>query len=332
METLAAVDLNLLVALDALLAERNVTRAGARIGLSQSAMSKALARLRALFGDPLLVRTADRMVPTARAMALVEPLHRALGEVRRVIDRDAAFNPASMRRTVTLASADMQDLLILPDVIAHLRRAAPGIDLRVRASDRIDVVTALQSGEVDLGLMPMMANTSDLRSAVLFREELVVLVARGHDVARKGLTLKRFLAYPHIMVSVEGRGTAPVDAALAARGLQRRIGLTLQHFLPVPFVVAASDMIAAYPARLARILAANVPVAVLPLPLPIEGATVHVAWHRRHDADPLLLWLRERLVEHDYDRSVPPLVPPNRKSRGSLRPRVAYPAPRRRNR
>ncbi len=332
MENLAAVDLNLLVALDALLAERSVTRAGARIGLSQSAMSKALARLRALFGDPLLVRTADRMVPTARAMALVEPLQRALGDVRRLIERDAAFDPASMRRTVTLASTDLQELLVLPDAIARLRQSAPGIDLRVRASDRIDVVAALQSGEVDLGLMPMMANTSDLRSAVLFRDELVVLVARGHDAARKGLTLKRFLAYPHIMVSVEGRGIAPVDTALAARGLQRRIGLTLQHFLPVPFVVAASDMIAAVPARMARILAATAAVDVLPLPLPSEGYTLHVAWHRRHDADPLLLWLRERLVEHVYDHSVPPVVPASRKSRQGPRPRIARAAPQQRDR
>ena len=336
MRNLASIDLNLLVALDSLLAERSVTHAGARIGLGQSAMSKLLARLRALFADPLLLRTADGMMPTARALALVEPLRRALAEVRRVVDLEAIFEPATAARPVTLASSDLTELLLLPSFVARLRALAPGIDLRVRGADRLDVIAALQAGEVDLALMPLAANTSDLRSVVLYRDELVCVAARGHEAVRKGLTLKRFAACPHILVSVEGRGTAPVETALAARGLRRRVGLSVQHFMPVPFLVAASDMIATVPARLARTMAGMARVEILKLPLSVEGYTMHLVWHRRHDADPLMRWLRERLLDQADDRLADPagsnLRRPAPVPRPARRPAGARAGPRRRNR
>lgn len=307
MRSLAAIDLNLLVALEALLAERHVTRAGGRIGLSQPAMSKALGRLRVHFGDPLLVRGSGGMEATAKGLALLGPVRGALSQAQSVFEHcPRGFDPRAARRAVTIASSDLTELLVLPAFLARLRRDAPGLDLRVRGVDRIDVVAALDAGEVELALIPLAEHSGDLRAVPLFRDRLVCAVARRHPALRgKKLTLSQYLRLTHVVVSVEWRGASSVDAALVARGVERRIGLVLQHFVPVPFAVGASDMIATLPERLARRLATAAGIALLRPPLALDDFTMHVAWHRRSDHDPLLDWLRARLI-HAAARSTPP--------------------------
>jgi len=294
---LASVDLNLLVAFDALLTERNVTRAGAAVGLSQPAMSNALSRLRALFDDPLFVRNAGRMEPTARAATLAEPVRSALLQLQAALEAAGPFDPATARRRFVLASADYTELLLLPPLVARLRAAAPHIDIAFREANRLNARAVLEAGEADLVLVPFTEGLTDLRSAAVLREGFVTIARRGHPAFGKRLTLKRFLELPHVLVSVEGEGTSLLDNVLAARGLKRRIAVSVPHFTAAPFVVATSDAIATVPARVAQRLARVTGLAIHNPPLTIEGFTLHAIWHRRHDADPAHRWLRDQIMQ-----------------------------------
>jgi len=298
---LSGVDLNLLVAFDALLSERNVTRAGAAVGLSQPAMSNALSRLRALFDDPLFVRNAGRMEPTARAATLAEPVRGALLQLQAALEGAGPFDPATARRRFVLASADYTELLLLPPLVARIRAAAPHVDVAFRDANRLSARAVLEAGEADLVLVPFTEGLTDLRSAAVLRDGFVTIARRGHPAFAKRLTLKRFLELPHILVSVEGEGTSLLDNVLAARGLKRRIAVTVPHFTAAPFVVAASDAVATVPRRIARRLENAARLAIYDPPLAIEGVTLHAIWHRRHDADPAHRWLRDQIMQAARD-------------------------------
>jgi DNA-binding transcriptional LysR family regulator len=298
MTILNAIDLNLLVAFDALVAEGNVTRAGARIGLSQPALSKALGRLRNLFDDPLFIRIDGRMQPTARALQLADPVRRALTEIERAMVPAACFEPASAEGLVVLATVDLTDLLLLlPRVIAHLREAAPGLDVRVRPCDRLRLPGMLAGGEIDLALLPVGELGSDYRAEPLFQDTVTCLVAADHPSVRDELTIADFVDLPHIAVSTEGRGDAVIDSLLAIRGLERRVQLTVPTYLAVAPAVASSDLIATVPTRLAGWLAGIARLRLCDPPLPVAGFTVHQVWHSRTDQDPVQCWLRQVVKE-----------------------------------
>ena len=293
---LASIDLNLLVAFDALLTERNVTRAGAANGLSQPAMSNALARLRALFDDPLFQRIGGRMEPTTRAAALAEPVRAALLQLQSALEGTGPFDPATARRRFVLASADYTELLLLPRLVARLGKAAPHVNIAFRDANRLNVREVLDAGEADIVLVPYIEGLTELRSMALLPEGFVTVARRGHPALKAGLTLKKFIALPHVLVSVEGEGTSLLDNALAARGLKRRIAVTVPHFSAVPFIVAASDAIATLPARIARRFAGATNLTVYKTPLRLEDLTLHAIWHRRHDTDSAHVWLRDQIV------------------------------------
>ncbi|HEV7372901.1 LysR family transcriptional regulator [Arenibaculum sp.] len=294
MRNLAAIDLNLLVAFDALLAERNVTRAGERIGLSQSATSKALNRLRQMFGDPLLVRQGGEMLPTARALELAAPLRRALAEISLVMGAgDGPFLPATVQASMTLASPDLVDCVLLPPLVPRLRREAPGLDLRVRVTDRLRFQGQLIGGEADLAVVPAGEIVTELRREPLYVERMVMLAAAGNPAVAGGeVDLETYLACDHVVVSPEGRGGSPTDAVLAARGLRRRIALVLPSFAAVPLVVGAGNLVATLPEKLVRRLAPAAGIKILRPPLQLDDVTMHMVWHQRHDADPLHRWMR----------------------------------------
>jgi DNA-binding transcriptional LysR family regulator len=297
MTTLTSIDLNLLVAFDALIAEGNVTRAGARIGLSQPALSKALGRLRSLFDDPLFIRIDGRMQPTARALQLADPVRRALAEIERAMLPAACFEPETAEGLVVVATVDLTDLLLLPRVAAHLREAAPGLDVRVRACDRLRLPGMLAGGEIDLALLPVAETGGDYRAEPLFQETLTCVVAADHPTVRNDLTIDDFVKLPHIVVSTEGRGDAVIDSLLATRGLERRVQLTVPTYLAVPQTLASSDLIATVPTRLARWLAGAARLRLFDPPLPVAGFTVHQVWHSRSDQDPVQCWLRQVIKE-----------------------------------
>jgi DNA-binding transcriptional LysR family regulator len=292
---LAGVDLNLLVALDALLTEAHVTRAARRVGLTQSAMSRALARLRDLLDDPLLVRTPQGMQPTPRAQALAAPLRRTLEDVEALVAGRPVFEPAHARRAFTVAAPDYAQAVLMPPVLQHLAREAPGVDLLLVAPPR-DVDAALVGGEVDLVLGPQQPSTAGLVWTPLLSDTFACLLRKGHPALRRPLTPQRFAALSHLQVAPGGRPGGALDDALAARGLSRRVALRVTGFLGAAQLVAASDLVTTLPSRLAQLSAASGALVMMRPPVPVPGFTLAQAWHERLRQDPGHAWLRSVFV------------------------------------
>jgi DNA-binding transcriptional LysR family regulator len=295
---LAAVDLNLLVALDALLVERNVTRAAARIGLTQSAMSHALARLRALLDDELLVRAPNGMVPTIRAEALAGPIRAALEQVARAL-APAAFEPKTARGRVVVGTSDYVELVLLPEVVSRLAVEAPGIDLRVLSLD--DALGPLASGEIDLAIAPPDAypERAGTFKRRLFEDRFVCIVRNGHPLAKKKLTLSRFTAARHALISPRGKEGGFVEDALARLGLARRVTVAVPHFLIAPHLVASSNLVLTVAQRVASLLAEPLALTILAPPpeLALVGFEMATFWHERSQSDPMLRWVRDLFVD-----------------------------------
>jgi DNA-binding transcriptional LysR family regulator len=294
---LRSVDLNLLVVFDTLMVERNVTRAAARNGLSQPAVSKALNRLRHLFDDPLFVRHDRAMEPTARALELAGPIRGALADITRTLMLPPAFDPATVKATVRIATIDLYHTSLLPVLVRRLRRDAPGVDLQVRANDCLHLHEQLAAGDIDIALAPLRTKPQELCAEPLWTDSLVSLVAEDNPL-REPMTLESYAAAVHLVdaghvqVSADGVATSVVDAILAARGLRRRIALVLPNSAGIPFVVAATDLVATLPSRIMKGLAPVPNVRVLTPPLQNVEVSPHMFWHRRTDTDPLQVWLR----------------------------------------
>jgi DNA-binding transcriptional LysR family regulator len=302
-----SVDLNLLVALDALLGERNVTRAAARLSLSQSAMSAALARLRALFGDPLLLRTAGGMLPTSKGLELAAPVRQLVADVGRLVQQAGAFDPASARVTFTIAASDYVEYAILPRLVDYLEANAPLARFAVRAMDFGAIGRQLEAGEVDLGILGAGFAPPHARSRPLFLERFVCVVRRDHPRIRDGLTLDEFCALDHLLVQPSGSGfTAQTDDALAAIGRRRQVRLSVPHFLLVPEILMRSDMIVVLPERLARGYRDR--FRIFELPLEMAPFTIVEVWHERTHRDPALVWLRQALAELTREEGAPPVA------------------------
>ncbi|ASG25295.1 LysR family transcriptional regulator [Nitrospirillum viridazoti] len=295
---LHGIDLNLLVAFDALMAERSVTRAGKRIGRTQPAMSAALARLRALFKDELFVRSPSGLQPTQRASDLAEPLGRALAEISRTLEFTQRFNPATSSQAFTLALSDHPALVLLPQLTEALRERAPNVTLRINAfTHRDDAVAILDAGDADLTISvpPRQPVGGRILSQPLFEERFVCIMRRGHPAASGTLDLPTFLSLSHLLVSPEGERFGQVDAALAAMGLRRRIALSLPQMYAAPPLVAHSDLIATLMEGAVDASAARDDLLILPPPVALGTVSFAMSWHRRNDAHPVQRWFRETL-------------------------------------
>lgn len=301
------IDLNLLTALDALLSERNVTKAATRVGLSQSAMSHKLRRLRDLFEDELLVGGRAGMVPTERALALAEPVRRGLLELQSALLSVEDFDPATARRRFTIGSTDYADFVILPRVLDHLARHAPGITLRIEPlGDRM--VESLEDGTIDL-VMGIALQGSALRQRPVYDEGFMTIAREGHPALDGDgeLDLPRYLELGHVMMSKDD-SPGLVDEALARVGHQRRVVLSTPYFVPIPFIVAGSDLVATIPRALAVTAATRAPLRLLVPPVPLPTFRIMATWHERSHRDPAHQWLRdlsrrltiESLAQHGY--------------------------------
>ncbi|WP_342322964.1 LysR family transcriptional regulator [Kosakonia sp. BYX6] len=288
-------DLNLLKTLDALLDERNVTRAAARLSLTQPAVSGMLTRLRDYFADPLFVRAPHGMIPTARAQELAAPVKRILADIDLLL-KPTAFDPQTASLTWTLSATDYALKVVIVPFIARLKQRAPGIRIRVEPVEPKRLLSQLERGDIDAALMTPYSTPADLHSRALFEERFVCMMRADHpDAAKKTLTLERFCALEHALVSWDGerfRGVA--DNALAALGKTRRVGVSVSNFLILPEILAVSDMIAVVPQRLARLTPG---MCLRDAPLPIPGFTKTLAWHERAHRDPAQQWLRALLYE-----------------------------------
>ena len=293
----ADIDLNLLRVFDAVLRERGVTTAAARLGLTQPAVSNALARLRAVFGDALFVRTPSGMAPTPFARQLDDPVRQALALIESALAHGAGFDPATSSRVFRFYMSDLGEISFLPPLVERVRQLAPGVQLEASGLPLEDIGGALGSGALDVavGFLPGLA--APVRRRRLFRDAYVCLMRTDHPRIGARLTRKLFEEASHALVSSAGSGHRVVEEALERNGLTRRIALRVPHFTVVPMVLERTDLLLTLPSRVARVYEEGGRFKSLPPPVPIPPADVGVHWHERFDRDPGNRWLRELILE-----------------------------------
>jgi DNA-binding transcriptional LysR family regulator len=291
--TLSSINLNLLVALEALLATRSVSEAARRVSVTTSAMSHSLAALRVLFDEPLLVRSGGRMALTPYAQSLREPLAQALGGITRILDGATQFEPASAQRRFVIAAPDFFSTLILPELMAIVARDAPGIELSIVPSVRRGNAWLLESGELDLALGAVVDDAPGIRRLELCTEGFACAVRKGHPDVAGRLPLDLYARLPHLVITL-GDDERPtwIDEALARKGRSRHVALRTRYFMAAPLIVAATDLVLTAPAMLIGYFAKLVPLTVLAPPLPLPSYPEEAYWHERYDSDPGHQWLR----------------------------------------
>ncbi len=305
---LAAVDLNLLVALDALLSEHSVTRAGKRIGLSQPAMSYALSRLRQLLDDPLLVRGRDGMHPTPRAKALAPQVRRILDDIRATMLSGRGFDPATDSGSFVIATNDYCGHVLVPALMQAVAANAPAVQVRIRRPGSEFPMSALEQGEFDLVLGTYPQTPASLEARPLVEDGFVCVLRRDHplldtnqrprqeDNGRPQLTLDEYASMDHVLISSPSEARGVVDYELEKHGRQRRVAVYVPDFLVAPAIVARTDYVLTLAERIAASMAASHGLHLLAPPLPLPTFTVSMVWHQRTAADPACQWLRDTLI------------------------------------
>ena len=290
---LSRLDLNLLVAFDALLTERSVTRAAARVGLGQSAMSHNLGRLRALFGDELLTRGAEGMRPTPRALALADPVRVTLAQIQAAVLQREAFDPSTAERTFRVGLADSIEVAVIPGLLARLRGAAPSVSLRLRSINRLSILEELDTGKLDLGVGVFDQGQIHHKRRALYSDSFLCLFNPAQLNFPVPISLEDYLSVPHVLASLTDDGHGAVDEALAKLKLKRTIALTTPGFLAVPFVLRRAPVITTMPSRLARFFADAFGLTTSPPPIELPTFTISLLWHASFDHDPGHVWLRQ---------------------------------------
>ncbi|MEI5101006.1 LysR family transcriptional regulator [Streptomyces sp. PmtG] len=291
-------DANLAVALDALLAEQSVTRAAARLHTSPAAMSRTLARLRRVLQDPLLVRAGQAMVPTPRAEALRDEAAAVVRRLDALLTPSGGIDPAALRRTFTVQAADLVGTALVPGLLELARRQAPGVSLRVLAEEW-EASPALREGRVDLEIGAVDHVDPETRVEELVTLRMAAGVRAGHPLTEGTLTAAGLAAAEHVVVSRRGRFTGPLDAALAERGLSRRVSAVLPGHLAAMALAAVGDVVCLVPTAAPgeppsplTDAAHTLGLSLLDIPVPLPPVTIGMAWHPRHTADGAHRWLR----------------------------------------
>jgi DNA-binding transcriptional LysR family regulator len=322
----ASLDLNLLRVFDALMEERSVTRAGARLRLTQSAISHALNRLRYMLGDDLFVRGAEGMQPTARAAEIGPRLRQALHHMQLAL-APAAFDPKTTDRCFTVGATDYFSALLLPEITARLRVEAPHAELRVRAIDDVDLVDELDAGRMDVLTGSFGRVPERFAQEPLYHDEMVWVLRADHPAADRPLTLDLIAELPHLSVALAGNvseaidgfvtqhglerrviacNRGGVDKMLAEQGLSRRSHITVPHFMAVPRVLVHSDLIALMPRRLAERFMKIFPLKLIAPPHDCARFDVAALWHARLGARADAVWFRTLLREVAATLDAPP--------------------------
>ncbi|EJM99809.1 LysR family transcriptional regulator [Herbaspirillum sp. YR522] len=292
------IDLNLLAAFDALMSERNVTRAATQVGVSQPAMSAALSRLRLLLADQLFLRSADGLLPTPRARELAEPITQALRQIEAALVTKSPFAPEKASLSYHLGMSDYAAFVVLPALLEAVAIQAPGVTIHVHAfNDRDDAVSLLDAGAIDvaIGVPPTSAEGRILTRPVL-SDEFTTIIARDHPAARRAMTLQTYLSLVHVLASPEGQRHGLVDQALAQLNRQRTLALTLPQMFAVPAVVARTQMSATVLKRVALNSPVGNQLVMFAPPVALPPIEFHLIWHRRSDGNPAQAWLRESIA------------------------------------
>ena len=286
------IDLNLLLVFHQLLMERRVSAVAEKLGLSQPAVSNALARLRRLLGDELFLRTSKGMEPTPYAMQLAEPIAYALSTIHNSLNQKATFDPATSERKFTLGMTDIGEIYFLPKLMDVLARVAPHVTVSTVRNTAINLRDEMEAGHVDLamGLLPQLKSGFFQRR--LFRQHYVCMFREGHALDKPRLTLKQFSEADHVVVVSEGTGHAKVDESIERKGVRRNVKLTVPHFVAVGHILSTSDMIATVPERYAKECVKPFGLKYVTHPVALPEIGINVFWHAKFHKEPGNQWLR----------------------------------------
>ena len=300
----AALDLNLLRVLDALMRERSVTRAGERIGLSQPAVSNALTRLRKILGDELFVRRGTDMLPTPRAEAIGATLRAMLAQMEEVLSADAKFDPAAAARTFTLLGSDIISTLVMPALWERIAATAPGVRLRMLDISAADMQQQLRDDVVDLAFNLASTPPEWMAGQPVYAIRYAIIASPDNTEIRAArikpgqtLPLKLFCKLPHALRSSDSTMRGVIDDTLQKLGHSRRVVLALPHFHAIAAAVARGHLIAALPKVFAQAVAKESGLVMYKSPVPIEAGELFMYWHKRHDQNPALRWMRQQVSE-----------------------------------
>jgi DNA-binding transcriptional LysR family regulator len=290
-------DLNLLVVFDAVLGEGSISRAAARLDLSQPAVSNALARLRKATGDRLFVRLGNGVAPTPYAASIAEPIRAALAAIGASLAGRQEFDAATSQRDFAIHITDLGEAFFLPRLLARLNRSAPRVRLRNLALSTDEAREALRSGTADLTIGNLPDFEAGFYQQRLFRDRYVCILSRDHPSIGARLTARQFAAASHAIAMPGGTGHGIIERTLVAHGLESRIALRVQNFLVLPSIVAASDLIAIVPHSVGSQISPKDAVKLLPLPVDIPAFDIRQCWHERYHDDPGHRWLRQQFME-----------------------------------
>ena len=287
------VDLNLFIVFDAIYTEANLTRAGQIVGITQPAVSNALARLRETFNDPLFVRTAQGMVPTPMAQNIIGPVRNALQLLRVSVQESRTFNPAQANKTFRISMTDLTEAVMLPPLFQRLRRLAPHVKIESMLAKRRETTKELAAGRLDFAMDAPLNTDPQVRHVKLLEDRYICAMRRGHPLAKEKISLEEYLGLSHIHISSRRSGLGMVDLALGKMGQQRKIALRSQHYLMATQVIQQTDMVVTVPERFAR----RHDLHQVALPVEIPPLETHIYWHESTDQDPANRWMREQMIE-----------------------------------
>lgn len=295
-------DLNLLVIFQQLLQERRVSAVAVNLGLTQPTVSNALNRLRQQLGDDLFLRTSKGMEPTAYAMQLAEPISYALSALQETLNQRTRFEPDSSQRKFIVGMSDIGEIYFLPKLMELLAEVAPGISLSTIRTTGANLADDMEAGRIDLAIGWLPHLKSGFFQRRLFVQDHVCMFRRGHPLDKTSrLTRKEFEAAEHVLVSAAGTGHATVDGSIEKLGVQRKVVLTVPHFVAIGHILAATDMIATVPERFARHCVEPFGLRYVGLPMKLPEIGINLFWHSRFHKEPGNQWLRGLIFDHFSD-------------------------------
>ncbi|MCC3414992.1 MULTISPECIES: LysR family transcriptional regulator [unclassified Microcoleus] len=293
---LAAIDLNLLVAFEALLEQRSVTKAAEELQIGQPAMSAALSRLRVLFEDELFVRLGRQMQPTLKAQTIAPGILAGLQQIRQTVTSSQAFEPISSDRTFALGSSDYTSLVLVPPLLQFSCQTAPSINFRMIGFEKDCVGDLLEQGAIDVALGVFPNPPRQTKWTPIFEERFVGIARQGHPAVKHGtMSLETFADLSHALGTLRRDTTGAIDRALDEHNLERRIALTTPHMMILPFAIASSDLVAAVPRRIALRFATVCNLTIFELPIKTKPWMVSMLWSALSDRDEANYWLRNAI-------------------------------------
>jgi DNA-binding transcriptional LysR family regulator len=292
-----SIDLNLLAVFQEVYRERQISAAARRLGLTQSAVSNALARLRRSFGDELFVRTAHGMQPTPFAQQVAEPVGAAMAQVALALNQRSQFDPATSDRHFTIAMTDVGEVYFMPALIERCRALAPRVRLGSVRAGSIALKEEMETGRVDLAIGAFDDVSEALYQKLLFRQPYVSMFRKGHPLSRGPVTLKRFAAAEHLLVD-SGESPYPrINQLLQKAGIGKASRFRVPHFTAVPYIVSGSELVVTVPRKLAEQASSAFGLKWIAPPLQLPTLQTNMFWHRRFNQDPGSLWLRALVTE-----------------------------------